>query len=336
MNKKNNSDLVSLINLTETINKIYKKLRYFELNYEKNTHEYKKNLRNLKLLLEIEEEKYDALSNDECKLFINYLSSSVLSEKDKFFFENLFLGDNSHLEVKRIIFHLTNKIYLDPKSDVLEIKIDSKYKNQFNLKDIDKMREDACNQMNIYNELTHFFHKENFSSLLYFLSKYINDARYSNYYEELVKIKYELLFVMSFMDSGLIDNKYDVLNSSIFNSKVLASAIGISNEEYTFRKNEYFNGMIDYTMDSILEMDDSKFEVQKNCLTVLIKTIYMESCFSFFDEEYISEKNYQFHEVIEDRNWILDHKGHFKSIYQIASVFTKLKKSQKIIKLKNF
>ena len=184
MNTLYEDNLQKLITLSEKIIKIYNELYNLEIDHKKNTDKYNKYLSYLNLLIELENEIYPNISNEDIGNFINIIKDADSNLKLSDF--SLIINDkNNTYYLKRIL----NNLRLENNQRLIKQFEKENNNNMINSLILNNLiLEDICN------------------SFLFEIESSINKINSKSYQDSLKMIKYILSFLNKSIENKLKNN----------------------------------------------------------------------------------------------------------------------------------
>ena len=244
--------LQELIILSEKILKIYNKLYNLEINNLKNKDEYKKNIKYLNLLIELEDEIYSNLSDKDISLYIDIIKQSDFNIKLSDF--SLIINDiHNSYNLKRILNSL---------------------RFEYNKRLIIYLQKENSEEMANSLLLNKFISEDIINSYLFIIENSFSKIKNMEYKTSLKMIKY----IFSYLNKK-IENKYKnnfIIPSKIYLfSKQIANQYEINNKNYKKMLNDFYIENINKELNKIgiLDNDDNYiyFEYKKILQINLIK-----------------------------------------------------------------
>lgn len=299
-----------LVEINKNLYSLYEKLCNLELEKTLNSLEYKKIIGYIKMVKEeLELEVYNKIVN---------LNPQKKSE---------------------IILHLKsikNKTNLDILKSILRISNSFLYQNrhQSNFKILNDTFDKLCKNQNLNKELIEGlnesiyicgeFHKmleldiDNLT--LYLLEEEIKKE--NNNYASLIKIKYDLLFTKKELEDEIISND---LKSYSF------PKIFVFGQMYNLNPN-FIKLITDQYLSSILH-ETIKYILDTNISDKLLnyKKIYIRSLFLLMSKEELENENYLFNELIENKEYLMNHPDNTKKEEIIKKLFRNIDQDKRKI-----
>lgn len=273
MSKSDCEDISFLINTSKAIKDIYNKLINLEKENAKDSEVYNSCLKELKSLLEIEENIYKKLDNSTKEKYISYLKNlneyRVTNKSYEILFDN-----NINLEILRVLLKLDkNKNYIDFINDV---GLD-KYDNGFQFL-ISKLIED---NKKIFYQL----YLDNLRCFLAILDKENHNTIDSEY----VNIIYRISFLFSEIEDELIQNKFKINNEPYLLAKMFIDMYNqdeklLNSIRYIIFSNHFKLSF--YNIQKYYDYDLKNNDVRSK---IIIQSYYIRSLIIVSDEETVNE-----------------------------------------------
>lgn len=290
--------LNSIIEITNKISKIYYNLYTLDINNQKNTEEYKKQLDYLSICLDIENELYKKTNYKNLYLYMEYLDEKKIFRYYQDF--DSLLDFDHNLIIKKRIYNRLNNINF---SNLINI-----YQN-----DINKKNDDPS-----------FDH-------LIFLNKEINnDIEKSVIYFSLEKNKKDLLkikYIITFLNKD-IENNLDIfkdnLNLNLSFSNSLTTLLQVDEVTYNKLLKKYYLKYIKHHINNLLSIKDTDYlnQTKIDTLECIIRS-FLEININNLD--YLKES---IHDIIKVN------KNNKTSIYILEKLLMDIKNNKKIKILK--
>lgn len=273
MSKSDCEDISFLINTSKAIKDIYNKLINLEKENAKDYEVYNSCLKELKSLLEIEENIYKKLDNSTKEKYISYLKNlneyRVTNKSYEILFDN-----NINLEILRVLLKLDkNKNYIDFINDV---GLD-KYDNGFQFL-ISKLIED---NKKIFYQL----YLDNLRCFLVILDKENHNTIDSEY----VNIIYRISFLFSEIEDELIQNKFKINNEPYLLAKMFIDMYNQDEKLLNSIRYIIFSNHLNMSLDNIrnyYNYDLKNYNIRNK---IIIQSNYMRSLIILLDEETVKE-----------------------------------------------
>ena len=198
-----------LITLSNKILKIYDKLYNLEIDKKKNSIEYKKYISYLNLLIELEDEIYIKLNNEDINTYINLIKESNI---------NLSLSDFS--------------VIIDSKNETYLLKrILNRLKLEYKSRLINKFQKN--NDINNANQLllNQFIYEDILNAFLFETNISISKTNIEDYKNALNMIKYIVAFLNKPIENKIKSN-FLIYNKCFLNSKLVANLYYMDENDY--------------------------------------------------------------------------------------------------------
>jgi len=316
-----------LISTANSIDLIYNKLYELEINNQKDTDEYKKQLSFLNIAIDLENRLYNKLNFDEDKTSatIKYLVKFEF-HKDYIAEEECLLNqDYKNINILRITRKLLNKlestekgfkeIYLDNDEEFIGNSLIFVQKQTKILKEISK---------DIYN------------SYLLFLKEYINDKNNSLYKNDFIKSKYIFSFIYENIEDQMLKNNYEISDDLYLSSRFLSDIFGVSLDMYNYMKDNYSQKVLEPYISDFIKIRDLDYNNKRNYICAIFNCCYIRACLLNMSDEAINDANYEFHELIESEEYIKNYSNEKISENLIIECFKKVKTDRQKAKKLSF
>ena len=322
-----NFELVEkFINISSSIESLYKRLYKLEMEGKKDTPLYKKTLEYLTVITEAEKEIYDKEIRDcsRCATIIGIVMKDKLEDRGIMDDTSCVVNhDYKDRVYKRVLNNLFNKMILNKES--LQTLVNKLY--EVGVDEQDNIRE-------MYNKaaIHSYLEEDALRGYLSFLNDYIPD--YKIYNADLIGSKYNISFINKSIEEDMIRNDFNISNDYFTTSKLISQINDVPSDEYDTLRNSYAVSLAIEESNRLLEIKDDDYYSGNNEMifnSILIRCL-IDSLLQLMDEEYVASLNYDFNEFIEG---IQSHNYCSEAI--IIKCFTEYKSNrerQKIVSLK--
>lgn len=334
---KEKRELTELLEITNSIQKIYSKLYNLEVNGQIQSPAYKKLLKNLKLVIEQEEKTYQKmnLTYHKCIRIIqvlrlkNEIDETIFYSKNALFDKGYVMTDDRILS--RIKYHLVSDRYLFNRDffHKHELQIDTgiqgddeteSYIEQMILSD-DEMREYvALTESLSYNITCKFLvllqdyiiklEENNLTNHLiqikYNLISSDNKIGQVKLIQQLLQIKYNLIATDKKLEHTLINNQFQIKEFKLMENSILPDKMPI---DFDILQCIYACNLLDEQVQELLEISNYQYyKESKHCedtkLKVLLNELYLRSILFFNNHEEIEQlKQKYYKEVFWNREY---------------------------------
>lgn len=273
MSKSDCEDISFLINTSKAIKDIYKKLINLEKENGKDSEVYNSCLKELKNLLEVEENIYKRLDNVTKEKYISYLKYlneyRVTNKSYEILFDN-----NINLEILRILLKLDkNRNYIDFINDAGLDRYDNGL--QFLLS---KLIED---NKKIFYQL----HLDNLRCFLAILDK----ENLRNIDSESINIIYRISFLFSEIEEELIQNKFKINDEPYLLTKMFIDIYNQDENLLNSIRYIIFSNHLNMSLDNIKNYYNYDLKNDNIRRKIIVQSYYIRSLIILLDEETVNE-----------------------------------------------
>lgn len=292
MNENEQALFKNIFNTTKNIENIYIKLYELELNGQKDSKDYQKYLGYLKMFIDIENEYYSNINMDfddildiiGCILSITNINSDIFMNNEIIFkqeYEN------------RIAIRICKKLF-----EILQ-----KYPDKIlNVSSFDSIVLERMGGYDNANKINKSFKNDTLLGFVFFINENINDKKQSNSVKsELIKAKYNTLFINSDLENKALSNNFDILELNE-EFKIDPSSFGINQSDYEEYRFGSIVGDADEEVDNLLNTNDIDYSNINNVISSILRICFIRASLSLLDSyDYELFKN-AFQGYIETRN----------------------------------
>jgi len=284
------------INMSISIEKLYKKLYELEINDKKDGSLYKKLVDYLNSSIETEKRLYDREITDcsRCTTIVGIIMKDELNDKGVLDdTDSIANHDYSDRIYKRVLNNLFDRLILNKES--LQSLADKLY--YLGIDDKDELKE-MYNKASIHSALE----SDTLRGYLSFLKDYIFD--YKMYNADLTKSKYNVAFINSSIEDEMIRNDFNISDNYFVTSKIVSQINDVGDDEYDKIKNSYALSTIIEQANRLLEISDKDYydgDEEKIFDSILIRCI-IDSSMQLVDEEFLASLYYDFNEFTTNNN----------------------------------
>lgn len=274
MEERNKKKLIELNNIADMIRLSYLKLEELETTGMQNTKDYHETIEYLKSQIEMEENTYKrfcftyddarSLALIVCKKLYN--NDDIKSQKTVML-ENgsIFNGVFEDANNKRILDKLMD--YMDKDTNRTLKALADKY-NMMALLSImnNSLDEEITKAFAIIKSI-----KYDLTILVFkYLNEYINDDKYENIRETLIRIKYYIIYTKTIMEYSLINNNFELPKDIILTSKLVHEYNTPRNiSEYEDDIDTVITDSTIFIMNDIVSLNDSEITNPNNISTIM-------------------------------------------------------------------
>lgn len=317
-----------LINFIDLINKISKKieLAYYHLYQlekqgKKDTDEFKKQIRNLKLLIELEEKRYQGkkfnydeydFSNDvfnddlhrAVKLGGNISNPFKRDSSKKYFDADYFKSTEENIALQeyndgasRRILSTLNKMALNDDFYISSLQED-KWLDKF----CKSISSNNATKIKIKAAMIEDAIKNDFqNAFLYFLQDAINGIQSEEIKQELLKVKYALAIQNKDVENKLINNNFDVQDNISIESQI-TSELCSTKHLYEPIKSYFVANILKEQIDHLSSIKDDQYEDFKIAEEVIIRDSFIKAALVLANEKEIEEIKASYENFINSKN----------------------------------
>lgn len=328
LTKEDYKIIEEIMKTTEIIDNLYQKLYELDNCGEKNNDEYLKTLEYLKMTIEeLENKQYNSLNISLTKglKIVSYLyenfgqtidtSNSILSGFD---FNNRVL----ERVIKTVLGHSLENL------PEIQSALESVFKNlPIDNNEVAPIIKDSLSsgtQINIAIE------KDYKRLILILLDGELSKDK------ELLQAKYNFIFTNKDMEKELLYFNFNIEENLPSYLSTASLLMGIESSASSMINDYKLTDLFIMQVDSLLQIDDTMYNNSETVNRSKIISIIMRSLLTLMSEEQCYECNYNFHELLENKEYIRQHENNRKSEESIISVFKKIKSDKsKVITLYN-
>ena len=315
-----------LIKNNTSIYNIYLKMYNLEINNKVESEEYKTLIDYLNISIDVENSIYNELdfknNIDKCIAWISYIEQDSENVNNT---AALIINNNKNeIIFERIFNNLSNYIHEYFNSSIIssvnyiskELKLDDNFSNQI----ISSL------------EISYNIDKDILSSTLLLINNHINSKILE---EKLLLSKYILPFINKELEEQLIENKFYIPKTININSEIIAELNGLNSINYNNRKD--INGLkiVKQNILDLLNIKNIEYRDENIQAIAIIKECFIRSGFIFINDDIKEQLNYEFHEIIDNKDNYEELKDLSISIEIIKKCFLKIKEDkEKIFEIK--
>lgn len=326
-----NKDFEWLERITQTtisIEALYKKMYDLEINGQKDTEEFSTLMEYLTIAIDVEDKVYnDAnLNYSKCVALTEYIINDKLPSEYLNDTESIMLQDYNNRVSRRILNILMHKVISDYNSvkEVLPRELIG-VMEQLGMPNPEQLVSQA-----IYSsvELQKAFEKDILNGFLAFLQEFINKKDYYSFRKYLVRSKYNTAFINKDTEIDMRNNRFEIPETFYTNSSFIADLTQTDLELFELLKNSYGTREANQQISEIIEMNDMDYSDPTKATTSILRQCLMRAAFLLMSDEVISDINYEFHQFIEDKNYLERHHKDRISEQIVVSCFRGIKKDR--------
>ncbi len=290
--------IVLLVKIAKSIKNLYNNLSILEENGNKDSKDYQQNLNYLKIVSEIEEEKYSNFDKDiiKCIAYINFLNKNFNISKYNILESTIRKGNDKLIE-RRIYNNLLDKII--DNYNLVKDYLNFDVTDLFNIIEedvfINEKKDDSISVVNALNIDT-------LQSYLYFLDDKINSKMFSSIRSKLISSKYNTLFVNKNLEQRVINNNFNVDNELYISSKLIADVKGIKSNYYELLIENYLLNNVEEQILELLEMGNINYVDSDKVKESVLRECFIKSLLLLLDNDLIEDTMEDFLDNYENSN----------------------------------
>lgn len=306
MNEEDYEIVNSIIQVTNSIDTLYKKLLELELKNLKDSNEYEKYIHYLNMAIELENSYYQKLSTNQGIKILNFLMYDKFPENNLSDIESIITRKKDDPIIRRILVVL-DSVLENYHQDIAEQNF--KILEQdivFDDEELDKLPESFIYD---YYSLTdesytkllrskcvvdNSHQEEILKNFIVFIEEIKQDKDNSKYLNELIKVKYDIAFNHKDVEYTLVDNNFNVDTSLTYSSNYSLDILGIDEEIYKLLKDYSGFKLSVNQINELLRIKDLDYEIENNQLTALLRHAILRSIFLSLSDDCISHINKQY------------------------------------------
>lgn len=297
LNKEDYELLQSLISITKLISEEYNSLYLLEIQGRKSSDEYFNLMQALMANINLENSIYLKLSKN---LESIYAITNYIFPYNMPYFEDeieiLKSNEEAELIKIRINIRLSDLIYISSYKDDDNYNEDNdeEYYNEDNDEeyDMDEIDEDVVSENYIkdeeseksvkeQDELEISIEKDIINTILSILNKMINNPKYNNLKNRLIKLKYNISFIYPYVEEQLFQNYFEINTILYLESKLTLDIQRKNNNILIDTFENYINEIMVNQLDSIIYLLFEDYDDDDKKFYALITQIYLRACFVF-------------------------------------------------------
>ena len=307
-----------LVKIEDSISSLYQKMYELELEHKKETLEYQTLLDYLVIALDVEERKYNDLftdGNEALDFVVSFDSKKGIG------LEEIIKGKTDNKVLIRIYNTLTDSVITNNKS-VRKILFEDTEENYA------KLEEMLIKLFTTEMQFQLALNKDGYMLFLALLEIYLNNPDYAEYREDLLKVKYNIIFLNKNIEHSFLDNDFTMPKPDL-SSKLYASLVGVSGEGYEKIKNNIYSEIAAYQLALMLFNEKENYEDKKENI---LRSIWLRSLFLTLDNEVIDILNESVHDLIESDEYI-NNDTIRKNEDEVISCFKRIKLDRQKVKV---
>ncbi len=325
--------LEKIIKISTSIEKLYKEIFVLEINGQKDSETYKKNMDYLNISLEVESKIYENvtfnyLKYDELISYLtNQLPSNILDMP-----ECIIERDYRERVIRRIIYNLLAQLQeIALKKYKVELPDDIlNFASQFGVFNLNQIA-----NITIYfdNEIKKSLGKDFLTGYLIFLQEFINNDNFNDFQKDLIKSKYNVSFLNKHIESEFKNNNFQIPDVFYPNSSLVPDFSRINSNIYIDLKDSYSFRQAIYQISKLIETSNQDYQDYNQKLTSILRECLIRATFLFMSNEKLEDLNYQFHEYLESDEYRKKSLNNKISEEIIINCFNNIKKDRNKINI---
>lgn len=312
--KKDLEQIEALLRNNKNIERLYNKLYTLELEGKKNTEEYTKLLDYLSIVIEVEDNIYKKanLSLEKTLSWLKFLkqiknpNNTIVMRINNHLFSSILHNYNNIINISNI--EIPNLLLMSG------IKLISK--------DIDK--ENICKCIIIKETIQ--------KDILYIFTSYlqnvIEDPRQQIFKENILKTKYQIIFLYKDIETFAIKNNLNLPTNPFIAVNLVQEILHIDPNLVKETKESLCSKIALNEIYELLEINDSDYSDIYKSSQAIKRENMIKAVLNLISDEKISDINYTFHEYIEDKEYTLVHPNSNVSENIIINSFKNIKKNK--------
>jgi len=276
-----------LLEVTKTILEDYDRLHHLEVNGRKNTSEYDVALETLKFNLHLEENLYEKLEDNidlvyKIQLYItpDYVPG-LADELEIIKYENredlVKLRINNRLCTIIDNEMVTEDNFLGSYDDTYD-----EFEDEEDLDDdIPRNMEEATKILEDYKKLDISIEKDFINSILFILNTYINNPKYLEYRDRLLRLKYNISYVYRSVEDYLVENYMDINDKLYIESKLTLDLQERDSEELFKRIDGFKDDIIFSQNNDLFRLITEEIDKDDKEFYLIVIKIFLRVCFMF-------------------------------------------------------
>lgn len=291
-------DLKLLDKLTSSsfmISNVYKRLCDIEINHNINSNEYKKELENLKIALDIEYKKYNKenISQNNAIAFLSIILNNLEKQlsSNEIAIHTLDFENKESRRVLNRLCDLLNENYYSKDFIAEEVLLFSNKLNEYN-----DNNSSIFKSLVLYNSLE----RDLLYNFVYYLNNVISKEKNIDNKNKFIKLKYFVTYLYSFLEKEMINKDFNI-NDLNTTSDLISGLLNIKYEDFNDFKIMYYEDIVYSNMITLVDIDD--FSINKEYLSMMVSSCMIKSSLLNLDNETILKINNNFHELIDSDNY---------------------------------
>lgn len=330
---KETKETISLTKtISESILETYQELAELETNDLQDSEEYTRVISKINTSINLEMNIISKIFDNEEQLIkvVEYLYH-ITKDIDEI---NIIINQNKESLINRRLFEIIRCYIMSNPKKIIEFQI-----NSILPKDLEEakelpMIEDLTEKMKKIKSSFYICIKalqtDIYTFNLMLLNSKIKNQTNTNLKKELIRAKYNKIFITPFNEDYLIKNKFKIPTELYLSVYLTANLYKMPNELLTCVINDMKNGIFNYEIDKLFPNDLSY--INKSWLELTLRETKLRTAFSLFTEKEITEANEEFHDFIDELP-----EGYFEDVIKtIIKAFKSFNNDRKLIKKLTF
>ncbi len=318
-----------LMQTTTSIETLYKKLYDLEIRGLKNSQSYEKYLDYLKIALEVENKTYEdaTLSTERCAAIFEFLLTDRVPDGFLSDTESIMSQNYNNRVTRRILGILIQKLFSD--SEYSKSMVADEIMNKYMITDGSAFDPSLFDSVSASIEMQDALEVDMIRAYLKLLQEFVDSKYLSVYRDDLIKSKYNMVFINKRVENDLVNNKFNVPEILKLDSMLVAELAELDMEVYRLITNIFGVKESAGQISELIEVGDQEYRNSSKVIEAILRQCYMRSAFLFMSEDSISDINYEFYEFIEGDNYLQRHPNDHISEKIITSGFDSIKDDRK-------
>lgn len=325
--------LDKIIQTTTSIRALYQKLFLLEANGGKDTLEYTKLFDYLNIALEVEEQAYRNanLDSNKCNTLMQYILNNKVPDGFVNDFESIIEADYSNMVLRRILNNLAYNVAFDYE----------RIKNSLSKHLIASMKRLGIPNPQQYifqavysgTELKRAFEKDILNGFLVFLEECTHKSDYQSFRKDLIYVKYNMSFVYKFLENDLVNNRFVIPEVFTVSSVLVRDITQTDDDFYVSLKDDYGTKAAINQISALIQISDADYDDVNEIFTSILRECMLRSSFLFMSDEALLDINEEFHDFVENSEYLQEYPNNQISEKKIIQCFQGIKRDRNKLKL---
>lgn len=316
--------LEKILKTTRSIQTIHQKLYNLEINQQENSNEYQNYLNYLEITKEVEDKQYQDLNltYEKSIAYLGYIIKQKGNCSYSTISQYLIEGYQEFDPCYRVISKLNER------RRNLEIgmplTIPKDFTGNFNLLFLDYLQKEKIEDNHIKNQLLRSIENDLDEAYFHFLMEYLNHGEYSFLRKNLLKAKFDYIFVKDDLEKITTSSNHSFVETI----SIVAYLNQMNEEELANLKNIKAFSLAMCELTNLLNLGDCDYQNNNILLSSVLRQCRLKAAFLFLDDLNLEEVYQNFHQVIEDPMFIKCHPKDKISILFIENCFQKARQDK--------